>query len=352
MQRKTSLPTAKRPAPTPSVPPRRANSRSIVSLLAGAACTLLAVYVLGLLHAAACTTTPSTTTTADATAAAYTAYAAAVAAARPSATLSKLQQLDTASARGAALLPQRLRAPAPAHPTWASLPNAVGRAPSKMVEYSRNVLTSSFCAQLGETAQCKHFVETPDAPFCTDAVWAKRWCAGETFDPTEPQKQSDRDGPRLHRACLDQLAGKPNAAAARERCTFFSQQLEDKEMWFDYFQNTTDDGVYLELGALNGQLYSNTKFFEETLGWGGVLIEPSTAFSTLRKGRSGGKRDNALFNVAVCKEAGEVEFADGGLFTGAQSWVSSIPGTVVSPGSCTSFFPACETNAPSPSVVA
>lgn len=305
MQRKTSLPAAKRLAPSPSVPQRRANSRSIVSLLAGAACTLLAVHFLGFLHAAC-----------------------------PPTQQQRLQQLES----GAALLPQRLRAPAPAQPSWASLPNAAGRVPSKMVEYSRNVLTSSFCAQLGEAAQCKHFVETPGAPFCTDAVWAMRWCAGETFDPTEPQKQSDRDGPRLHRACLDQLAGKPSAAAARGHCAFFSQQLEDKEMWFDYFQNTTDDGVYLELGALNGQLYSNTKFFEETLGWGGVLIEPSTAFATLRKGRSGGKRDNALFNVAVCKEAGEVEFADGGQFTGAQSWVSSIPGTVVSPGSCTSFF--------------
>ena len=326
--RRKSLALTKRTASSLPVPPKRTGSRIALSLLVAstAAATVLALHAIDLLHA------PCAAATFVDRAETIAAYEAAAAAERRGKLLSQQQQPASAqdrSARVAAAPQQRLRAPA--HPTWAALPNAAGRAPTKsaMVEYSRNVLVSSFCGHIGAITQCQHFVETPGAPFCTDVVWAKRWCAAETFDSTEPKKQSDRDGPRLARACADHLPGKD--------CAFFSQQLEDKEMWDDYFQNTADDGVYVELGALNGQLYSNTKFFEETLGWGGVLIEPSTAFATLRRGRSGAKRDNALFNVAVCKEAGEVEFADGGVFTGAQSWVASIPGTVVSPGSCASL---------------
>ena len=41
----------------------------------------------------------------------------------------------------------------------------------------------------------------------------------------------------------------------------------------NFFKNKRE-GVYIELGALDGFLYSNTKFFEDTLGWSGILIEP------------------------------------------------------------------------------
>ena len=55
--------------------------------------------------------------------------------------------------------------------------------------------------------------------------------------------------------------------------TFYSQCGEDKHVYEKYFKYKRN-GVFLELGALDGQTYSNTKFFEETLGWSGVLIEP------------------------------------------------------------------------------
>ena len=34
------------------------------------------------------------------------------------------------------------------------------------------------------------------------------------------------------------------------------------------------NGIFVELGALDGITYSNTKFFEDTLKWRGILIEP------------------------------------------------------------------------------
>jgi FkbM family methyltransferase len=55
--------------------------------------------------------------------------------------------------------------------------------------------------------------------------------------------------------------------------TFYGQCGEDKLVYERYFQGKRN-GIFLELGALDGVTYSNTKFFEDTLGWSGVLIEP------------------------------------------------------------------------------
>ena len=54
---------------------------------------------------------------------------------------------------------------------------------------------------------------------------------------------------------------------------FYGQCGEDQIVFEKYFQGKRN-GVFLELGALDGVTYSNTKFFEDSLGWSGVLIEP------------------------------------------------------------------------------
>jgi FkbM family methyltransferase len=54
---------------------------------------------------------------------------------------------------------------------------------------------------------------------------------------------------------------------------YYSQYGEDKFLNENFFKNM-ENGTYIELGALDGNLYSNTKFYEETLNWTGILIEP------------------------------------------------------------------------------
>ncbi len=54
---------------------------------------------------------------------------------------------------------------------------------------------------------------------------------------------------------------------------FYSQQGEDKDLFKEYFRKKRK-GFFIELGAMDGITYSNTKFFEDTLGWTGILIEP------------------------------------------------------------------------------
>jgi FkbM family methyltransferase len=54
---------------------------------------------------------------------------------------------------------------------------------------------------------------------------------------------------------------------------YYSQHGEDEFLNETYFKNKKN-GRYIELGALDGVRCSNTKFYEDTLNWTGVLIEP------------------------------------------------------------------------------
>ena len=59
---------------------------------------------------------------------------------------------------------------------------------------------------------------------------------------------------------------------------FFSQQDEDKYIIQYLLKEKIDDGTYLEIGACDGVLYSNTKTLEEYFGFKGILIEPQKHF--------------------------------------------------------------------------
>lgn len=75
---------------------------------------------------------------------------------------------------------------------------------------------------------------------------------------------------------------------------YYSQSGEDKYLNDTIFKNKRK-GIYIELGALDGNLYSNTKFFEDTLGWKGILIEPHpNKYKMLEKNRPGNYLVNAL----------------------------------------------------------
>jgi FkbM family methyltransferase len=66
---------------------------------------------------------------------------------------------------------------------------------------------------------------------------------------------------------------------------YYSQSEEDSYLNEKYFKNMPN-GVFVEVGALDGQLYSNTKYFEETHNWTGVLVEPNPVqFELLQKNR-------------------------------------------------------------------
>lgn len=73
-----------------------------------------------------------------------------------------------------------------------------------------------------------------------------------------------------------------------------------------YIKNPFYDGTFLELGALNGIDFNNTKFFEDKMGFNrGVLIEPDLkSFIKLVKNRPNCEN----LNYAVHSEKKSVEF--------------------------------------------
>jgi len=77
----------------------------------------------------------------------------------------------------------------------------------------------------------------------------------------------------------------------------YSQNGEDLELIRRYSLGTHLPKTYIELGALDGIRYSNTKLLEEQFGWSGILIEPNkAAFSLLQVNRPGNYLSSQLIS--------------------------------------------------------
>ena len=64
---------------------------------------------------------------------------------------------------------------------------------------------------------------------------------------------------------------------------FHGNELLDKKMLkFINYKN----GFYVEMGAHDGIINSNTYYYEKNLNWRGILIEPSNFFDNLKNNRS------------------------------------------------------------------
>jgi len=95
---------------------------------------------------------------------------------------------------------------------------------------------------------------------------------------------------------------------------FHSQFGEDREVYRSFFSRPQfRNGFYVELGAADGIENSNTKFFQDFLGWHGLLIEPvPEQFEKLKLNRP----QNILVNAAVSEKEGDVEFLGVGCTAG------------------------------------
>jgi FkbM family methyltransferase len=102
---------------------------------------------------------------------------------------------------------------------------------------------------------------------------------------------------------------------------YYSQCEEDTFLNQNIFKNK-QNGVYIELGALDGILYSNTKFFEDSLNWKGILIEPHPEkFKLLQINRP----NNYLFNNLVSCHKEPLEFR---YFVNQHAAVSGVENTL------------------------
>lgn len=94
---------------------------------------------------------------------------------------------------------------------------------------------------------------------------------------------------------------------------FHAQSGEDKELLRRPFLWNLCNGTYLELGALDGSIYSNTFVFHKALGWKGVLIELSPKnFESLVQNRP----NDIKVHAAVCNTKQTVHFVQNGATSG------------------------------------
>jgi FkbM family methyltransferase len=86
--------------------------------------------------------------------------------------------------------------------------------------------------------------------------------------------------------------------------SYHSQIGQDK--WVHSVLGNKSNGFFIELGACDGLYYSNTLFFEKTLGWNGICIEPNDNYiQDLRNNRT-----CIISNSLVYSEEGvEVDFS-------------------------------------------
>ena len=101
--------------------------------------------------------------------------------------------------------------------------------------------------------------------------------------------------------------------------SYYSQYGQDA--WIlDHFKNKTT-GFFVDIGAHNGVLLSNTKKMEE-LGWRGVCIEPNPpVFKELKNNRP----HTDCYEVAVGIKSGTAQFVQ---VSGASEMLSGLQGTL------------------------
>jgi hypothetical protein len=94
---------------------------------------------------------------------------------------------------------------------------------------------------------------------------------------------------------------------------FYSQQGEDIYIYRNFINKPVPDGIFVELGAMNGVTYSNTKFFEDTLQMSGTLIEPTKQYFELINNRPNCKNYNLAVNFTKDKVKLLGDFATSGI---------------------------------------
>lgn len=85
----------------------------------------------------------------------------------------------------------------------------------------------------------------------------------------------------------------------------FHSQIQQDSLLDAHIFHGLRNGVFVELGALDGVKFSNTLFFEQERGWTGICIEPDpTSFAKLRVNRP----TAVCLQVAAAGASGPREF--------------------------------------------
>lgn len=101
-------------------------------------------------------------------------------------------------------------------------------------------------------------------------------------------------------------------------------QNNEQQVIVDYFGEHFK-GTFLDLGANDGQILSNTRALALN-GWGGVLVEASATAANKAKDLYVSRPDITVINIAVANHTGTINFFESGshLGTGDTSLLSTV----------------------------
>jgi hypothetical protein len=100
-------------------------------------------------------------------------------------------------------------------------------------------------------------------------------------------------------------------AVATNVCEHKSQSEESQIIYERFFSKPSPhrNGFFVEMGGLDGVLFSNSWFFEECLGWRGLLLEGNPAnYNAMVLNRP----HTTNLHMAVCRKEQVVQFTVGG----------------------------------------
>ena len=129
-------------------------------------------------------------------------------------------------------------------------------------------------------------------------------CLTRYLDASRPTHESTA----LPRTRLKPCRRSDYVPEEKEFHVYKSQQQEDKRLQTIFGGILCGEGTYLEMGALDGLLYSNSFFFHNTYGWKGVLIEGAP--NNYRKLEQNRPYEIATVHAAVCDSEQTVHFVD------------------------------------------
>lgn len=88
-----------------------------------------------------------------------------------------------------------------------------------------------------------------------------------------------------------------------EEKRFYGQNLQDKYIYENFLKGHFG-GIFLDIGASDGEKFSNTLFFEESMGYTGICIEPrKEAFERLVKRRPSSFCENVAIDSVEREDA-------------------------------------------------
>jgi FkbM family methyltransferase len=101
---------------------------------------------------------------------------------------------------------------------------------------------------------------------------------------------------------------------------FYSQVGQDRFLLENFFRGRRG-GVFVDIGAYDGETLSNTAFFERSMGWSGLCVEPlPSAFAKLTQ-----RRKALCENLCVADFEGEADFLESDTASPDEMMLSGLP---------------------------